>query len=135
MFAADFLGSYGSDSNAHLVALVSSQLTQDQVFRLFDLVPGLDTCRMASDQYGRSVSKPVSYTHLDVYKRQEEYTKMGWEINIKKAEYLAIRDEETTDLEVDGNIKIRGTDKLKYLGFTPVSYTHLNNQSLSSYIM
>ena len=53
-----------------------------------------------------------------VRKLNEEYTKMGLEINIKKTEYLAIRDEETTDLEVDENVKIRGTDKFKYLGFT-----------------
>ena len=42
----------------------------------------------------------------------------GLEINIKKTEYFAIRDEETTDLEVDENVKIRGTDKFKYLGST-----------------
>ena len=30
---------------------------------------------------------------------------------------MAIRDEETTYLEVDENVKIRGTDKFKYLGF------------------
>ena len=53
-----------------------------------------------------------------VRKLNEEYTKMGLEINIKNTEYLTIRDEETTDLEVDGNVKIRGTDKFKYLGFT-----------------
>ena len=44
---------------------------------------------------------------------------MGLEINIKKTEYLAIRDEEATDLEVDENVKIRGKYKFKYLGFTP----------------
>ena len=64
-----------------------------------------------------------------VRKLYEEYTKMGLEINIKKTEYLAIRDEETTDLEVDENGKIRRTHKFKYLGSTlskPVSYTHLD---------
>ena len=53
-----------------------------------------------------------------IRKLNEGYTKMGLEMNIKKTEYLAIRDEETTDLEVDENVKIRGTDTFKYLGFT-----------------
>lgn len=58
--SADLLSNYGSDISTHLVGLVSPQLTQDQVFRLFDLVPGLDTCRLASDQYSRSASRRVT---------------------------------------------------------------------------
>lgn len=58
--SADLMSGYGSDSTTHLGALVSSQLSQDQVFRLFDLVPGLDSCRVASDQYGRSASRRIN---------------------------------------------------------------------------
>jgi len=52
-----------------------------------------------------------------VRKLEEEYTKNGLEINLKKTEYLATTEEEVRDLEVDENRQIKGTDKFKYLGF------------------
>lgn len=47
----------------------------------------------------------------------KEYTKMGFEINIIKTEYIAIWEEGQTCLKVDKNITIRGVDKFRYLGF------------------
>lgn len=48
---------------------------------------------------------------------KEEYTKAGMEINFEKTEYLAVREEEVKDLEIDDDLKIKGKNKFKYLGF------------------
>ena len=66
-------------------------------------------------QYANS-TKPVSYTHLDVYKRQGyqnclDYTKMNEEMQAHKEEILKGYEELSTS--------IRDC-------FNPVSYTHLD---------
>ena len=65
-----------------------------------------------------SVDTPVSYTHLDVYKRQP----LLGELSAKQTERL-ITAASVSKLRV-------GSPQLRRCGFTPVSYTHLGLELL-----
>lgn len=76
--------------------------------------------RKNNDNTNKYIRKLLNEEDLGymVIKLNEEYTKVGSEVIIKRTEYMAIRDEEKTDLGVDKSVKIWRTDKLRYLEFT-----------------
>ena len=50
-----------------------TNLTNDTGFEPSNIVMKLTQCKMNVNQEWRECIKPVSYTHLDVYKRQGTY--------------------------------------------------------------
>ena len=66
--------------------------------------------------------KPVSYTHLDVYKRQVRTTLSGNRTYISQCLRLCYRSVSSYSLFVDCNMAFFAHNQR----FTPVSYTHLD---------
>lgn len=50
-------------------------------------------------------------------KLREECDKAGLEINFQETEYLIASEDRVTNLQIDDNLEITGTNKFKYLGF------------------
>lgn len=55
-----------------LNVICSPALTQDQLWRLFDIIPGLDYCRLHDDMNSRSNTATVVYTSLPAAKYAKE---------------------------------------------------------------
>ncbi|XP_044728103.1 RNA-binding protein 45 [Chrysoperla carnea] len=53
LYSLDMIPSTGLDGYTRLMVLTSPQLTQDQLWKLFDIIPGLEYCELQSQPRGR----------------------------------------------------------------------------------
>ena len=80
------------------------------------------------------ITKPVSYTHLDVYKRQDLRRENGKRNRIRLANFPSkkyLEDLVVEDLPEDARKKLKLLSSLEFIktgqNVIPVSYTHLYN--------
>lgn len=58
-------GNNGNNSEVQLNVIVSSSVNQDQLWRLFDIVPGLEYCHITGECNRNSNYATASYNSLD----------------------------------------------------------------------
>ena len=80
---------------------------------------------MAPFDLKEEILRPVSYTHLDVYKRQELGMEAIWKIEVEAFPAFILVDDKGNDFFA----KIR--EGWACAGCGPVSYTHLKSLDLS----
>lgn len=64
-FNANASGNSDSNSEVQLNVIVSSTVNQDQLWRLFDIVPGLDYCHITGECNRNSNYATAAYSNLD----------------------------------------------------------------------
>ncbi|XP_058457344.1 RNA-binding protein 45 [Malaya genurostris] len=61
--SSNYSGQSGNQSDTSLTVLCSPSLNQDQLWRLFDIIPGLDYCQINNDFNSRNVTATVVYNN------------------------------------------------------------------------
>lgn len=64
-FNANASGNNGNNSEVQLNVIVNSAVNQDQLWRLFDIVPGLEYCHITGECNRNSNYATVSYNNID----------------------------------------------------------------------
>ncbi|XP_055533228.1 RNA-binding protein 45 isoform X1 [Wyeomyia smithii] len=61
--SSNYSGQPGNQTDTSLTVLCSPSLNQDQLWRLFDIIPGLDYCQINNDFNSRNVTATVVYNN------------------------------------------------------------------------